>query len=491
MCQYLYASFSLKTGPDEGLTAGQADAVARWHQVLTGIAVEEMLHLALVFNVMTAIGAAPTAEQAELPPSQRTTCRAGCSSRCCRSATALADPFPVPGAAGGHGARRCRRDSCRQRRRAARSSPDEVMPRGQDFGTVGHLYRGASSKASRPWLRADRRACGVRRAAAGPGESGTVPLAAAHHGPRPPDGDGRHQRDHRAGRGRRGDWKPAHYGRFLGIWEEYRTLTEADPSFDPARPVIAAFTRQPYDIAEPQPLIGDPLTRSVAEVFDLGYETLLQTLNRFFTHTDETDEQLAALVGAAFGLMAGVLAAAWHGRLPGSRPGRTTPAGTAGPTFEMYYQFGNFVPWREPAWALLTERACLLAARCQAASSTTRSTDGGPGHGRLRRRDRGGTHPARASGLPHTKVRTPPRRPGSWRGGPGLHPGRPGRVPAGLRRSRSTPVRMQSPRPPALPGRTWRGDQRAWTTRPRGDRPGPGPHDIQQPTPNDHRDSSH
>src|SRR5215469_9296743 len=47
MCQYLYASFSLKTSPDEGLTAEQADAVGRWHKVLTGIAIEEMLHLAL------------------------------------------------------------------------------------------------------------------------------------------------------------------------------------------------------------------------------------------------------------------------------------------------------------------------------------------------------------------------------------------------------------------------------------------------------------
>src|SRR5215469_13078823 len=45
MCQYLYANFSLKTEPDEGLTAGQADAVARWQEILTGIAIEEMLHL--------------------------------------------------------------------------------------------------------------------------------------------------------------------------------------------------------------------------------------------------------------------------------------------------------------------------------------------------------------------------------------------------------------------------------------------------------------
>jgi hypothetical protein len=29
----------------------------------------------------------------------------------------------------------------------------------------------------------------------------------------------------------------------------------------------------------------------------------------------------------------------------------------------MYYPFGNFVPWREPAWALLSERAAILATR--------------------------------------------------------------------------------------------------------------------------------
>ena|SRR5438105_2650261 len=49
--------------------------------------------------------------------------------------------------------------------------------------------------------------------------------------------------------------------------------------------------------------------------------------------------------------------------------GQEHPGRTAGPTFEMYYQFGNFVPWREPAWALLSERAGLLAARCHSAAA--------------------------------------------------------------------------------------------------------------------------
>ena len=90
---------------------------------------------------------------------------------------------------------------------------------------------------------------------------------------------------------------------------------------------------------------------------------VLQLLNRFFTHTDETEQQLSTLIGAAISMMAGVL-----------RPLATTlttlPAGpphegrTAGFAFDVYYVLGNMVPWREPAWALLHERMALLVQRC-------------------------------------------------------------------------------------------------------------------------------
>jgi len=165
------------------------------------------------------------------------------------------------------------------------------------------------------------------------------------------------------GEGARGDWQSAHYGRFLGIWEEYHRLREEDPDFEPARPVIPAFTRQPFDITEPQPLLTDPATRSVAELFNLGYEVLLQVLTRFFTHTDETDEQLGTLVESAFGLMTGVMRplGAALTRMPAG-PGH--PGRTAGPVFEMYYQMGNFTPWREAAWALLSERVAVMSGRC-------------------------------------------------------------------------------------------------------------------------------
>ena len=46
MCQYLFAKFSLKSGNE--LTADHAEVVDRWRTTLHGIAVQEMLHLALV-----------------------------------------------------------------------------------------------------------------------------------------------------------------------------------------------------------------------------------------------------------------------------------------------------------------------------------------------------------------------------------------------------------------------------------------------------------
>jgi hypothetical protein len=170
------------------------------------------------------------------------------------------------------------------------------------------------------------------------------------------------------GEGARGDWRTAHYGRFLSIWEEYRQLREQDPSFDPARPVTPACTHQPFDIAEQQPLLTDPVTRTVAELFNLGYEMLLWLLTRFFTHTGETDEQLDALTGSAFAMMSGVLAPLGRTltRLPA---GPAHPGRTAGPTFEMYYQMGNFIPSRGAAWALMSERAAMLAARCAEVAS--------------------------------------------------------------------------------------------------------------------------
>jgi Ferritin-like len=67
MCEYLYAQFSLKRGLDEGLTPAQLTRVQAWEAALISVIKQEMLHLALSTNTLTAIGAAPHFERPNFP----------------------------------------------------------------------------------------------------------------------------------------------------------------------------------------------------------------------------------------------------------------------------------------------------------------------------------------------------------------------------------------------------------------------------------------
>jgi hypothetical protein len=59
-CSYLYAAFSLKRDISEGgITWDEQQKIRRWAAQLYFIASQEMLHLALVWNVTTAIGGTP------------------------------------------------------------------------------------------------------------------------------------------------------------------------------------------------------------------------------------------------------------------------------------------------------------------------------------------------------------------------------------------------------------------------------------------------
>jgi Ferritin-like len=363
MCQYLFAEFSLKQGPEEGLTTEQAEAVERWRRLLHGIAVEEMLHIALVANVMASIGAAPTFGRPNFPQ------RSGYF-----PAGVQLDLMPFGRDALLHFLY-LERPEGMERQDAEGFVPsapprdplseEEAMPRGQEFLTVGHLYRGIEDGLRHLVERFGERAVfvGSPRAQARPELMRWPQVIAVTDLDSALAAIGEIIEQ---GEGARGDWKDAHYGRFLSIWEEYHALKDQDPSFEPARPVIAAYLRQPFDVPVELPVITDPLTHRVAELGTVAYELVLHLLTRFFTHTDETDEQLEGLINTAIELMASLI------RPLGTMLTRL-PAGpehgdrTAGLTFQMHYAMNNFIPWRESAWALLHERMMFLATRCDAA----------------------------------------------------------------------------------------------------------------------------
>ncbi|MBV8726029.1 MAG: hypothetical protein JO350_11920, partial [Candidatus Eremiobacteraeota bacterium] len=55
-CSYLYAGYSIKTSVDEGgVTPQELEAIRLWKRKIATVAVEEMLHLGQVSNILTAV----------------------------------------------------------------------------------------------------------------------------------------------------------------------------------------------------------------------------------------------------------------------------------------------------------------------------------------------------------------------------------------------------------------------------------------------------
>jgi CDGSH-type Zn-finger protein/uncharacterized Fe-S cluster protein YjdI len=67
MCTYLYAAASLKDGTGEGLSAAEAQAVKGWRQALLDVAIQEMGHLAAVWNITAGLGGSPRIGRTNFP----------------------------------------------------------------------------------------------------------------------------------------------------------------------------------------------------------------------------------------------------------------------------------------------------------------------------------------------------------------------------------------------------------------------------------------
>ena len=352
MCQYLFAAFSLKTSVDEGIDERQLQAIQRWKAVILGVATEEMLHLALVNNLLAAIGAAPRVGRPNLPQRGRyyppgvQLALEPFSERALRHFLFLERPEGIT------------RDDVEayaslKEAQPLLLDPGDIVPAGQHFATVGELYRAIgegfdnlAARHSERWL-----FIGPDYAQAGPDSfwwpalTRVTDLASAHQAL---------ETIVEQGEGTRGRWREAHYGRFLDILGEYLEMRRASPGFEPARPVLVANVRAPVD-AEPGPLVTDRVTARVVDAFNVSYEILLYTLGRFFGHGHETPPQLQALADVAIGLMVRVLKPL--GELVTTLPvGEDHPGMTAGPSFEVFYRAGYMLPHTDAAWVLLHER---------------------------------------------------------------------------------------------------------------------------------------
>jgi len=357
MCEYLFAAFSLKEGVDEGVSQEQAAAIQRWRSTILGVAAQEMLHLALTANLLTALGASPHLSRPNLPqparhyPASVRLALLPFGEQALRHFMYLERPEGMDlndaeGIAAVDGA-------------IPIMSQEEIVPRLQDFATVGHLYRSIESGFGHLVEK-----LGADRVFIGPPQAQITQASFAWPQLLPiVDLDGATAAIEaivEQGEGPRGDWRQAHFGRFRSVLDEFLSLRQADPAFEPARPVAAARVR-PGERDSGGLLIGDPVTAKVADLGNVVYEVLLQVLYRLLSRIDESDAETATLADVAVGLML-------KGIEPLAKVLTTLPVGpdcpglTAGASFELFYEPDYLLPHRRAAWLLMSERLAEAAA---------------------------------------------------------------------------------------------------------------------------------
>ncbi len=352
MCQYLFAAFSLKQREEEGLTAGELAAVDHWRKNISHVATEEMLHLALVHNLLSAIGAAPHFGRPNLPapahhyPAGVNLTLVPFGEQALQHFIFLERPegMEYEGAEGldvpAHEA-------------VPLMSERDIVPQPQDFATVGHLYRSIEEgfRHLAEKVGEEHLFVGPPRAQAIPEHFGFTELVSVTD---LASAQTAIDTILEQGEGARGHWERAHFGQFVQILDEYREMIAANPRFDPVRPVMFATVRRcEHDDTVAQ--ISERVTSRCGDLFNVSYEILLQIFERYFAHTEESDEQLGTLADATVGIMLRVLRPL--GNLITTLPvGPDHPGMSAGPSFELFYENDYLMPHREAAWALLEER---------------------------------------------------------------------------------------------------------------------------------------
>src|SRR3989440_3823912 len=67
MCQYLFAAYTMKRSTSEGLDEVQLEKTRGWGALMTLVARQEMEHMGLVLNMLSAIGGTPYFQRPNFP----------------------------------------------------------------------------------------------------------------------------------------------------------------------------------------------------------------------------------------------------------------------------------------------------------------------------------------------------------------------------------------------------------------------------------------
>ena len=362
MCCYLFAAFSIKKDTSEGITKEQLSIVRRWRGEILQIAIQEMVHMALACNLLTAVGGAPHIRRPNLPSSPRAyppSFRLGFAPfnrETLESFVFIESPENQSTANSG--------PANSGLAAASLGRFTDIFSSERQYQTVGHLYRGIEDGFT--YL---TQKYGEEQLFLGPPDAqikpsffslpGLIPVSDLASAVAAIEGIVEQ------GEGARSDSQDSHYGRFVRMLEDYDRILLDDPDFAPGRPVISnPYSMMPSDLIDVSEanLIEHPLSIDISNLFDGCYEVLMQILGRLLLHTGESEEQLRQLSDVTVNLMLDVITPLGEA-LTTMPAGASNPGMTAGPSFRFPRDF-NTLPHQPAAWRLISERLKELSAYC-------------------------------------------------------------------------------------------------------------------------------
>lgn len=302
MCTYLYAAFSLKDGVAEGLAPDEVEAVNRWRGLLIRVAVEEMQHLAAVWNITSALGGAPRFGRTNFPldpgmlPAGIVVKLAPFSPETLQHFVFLERP---------HGSTELDGDGFVYERNYVRGSDfARLTPMGLNYDTVGDFYAALSDGlksmvaqygeevtfAGDPALQLSQSEINM----AGCKPVICVKTALAAFDAIVVQGEGAPK-----------DSVDSHYQKFLSIREEYRALQARNPAFVPAFPAATNPVLRRPPRPEGRVWLENPEVIAVVDLANASYGLMLRLLAYAYAVPRPSPEKSLA-ADLAIGLMQAV-----------------------------------------------------------------------------------------------------------------------------------------------------------------------------------------
>jgi hypothetical protein len=293
-CQYLYAAFSLKVGGDPGLTASQTALVGHWNQQIRRIAAQEMYHLMLASNLLTAIGEQPHLSRANFPQPPKTFSDISLPSKLASFDAGTVHRFMCwekPDTSGWWD------DACAECAAATsrRTGLALLTAEQATYSTIGELYTDIEKtlNANPEWIDPGTASKQVTTALV-PFSPPVAPITTCH------DASEHIQEIIREGEGTADFDSQAHFAFFHQIYDELGNA----PSFEPSWPTVENPAYQASLAPPGSTLITDddsPAAVACGTLFNDAYLLLLQTLGALFATTaEEGDRQTLANAAMAF-----------------------------------------------------------------------------------------------------------------------------------------------------------------------------------------------